>query len=99
MKPAEISSVLYRVVTDHSQALSRGIKDRERINRILANGGTPTGHRVDWLMETTAALNQTLFVQSKSFNERFPGDCISTNDIMDALAALAADYAALCSKK
>jgi hypothetical protein len=92
MTAEEVSAVLYRVVSDKSQALQRGARDRARIEQTIGRGEVPYGHRVDWLQETAEALNQVLLTKAREFNERFPGDCISVDDFLDALATLAGGY-------
>ncbi len=98
MNSNEISSALLRVVTDSSTALSRGAADRARIAKINEAGGTPTGHRVDWLKETALKLNDTLMDQAFKFNEAYPSDRISVQDLGDALATIMGQLQSLSRK-
>src|SRR4051812_5464562 len=88
MTPAEVSQVLFAITTNEQEALSRGLRDRQRISEALGRGETPMGHRVDWLHKTAQALNATLMEAARQFNTKHPGDQISVHDLVDALATL-----------
>lgn len=92
MTSSEVCEILYKLTSDRTRALERGLRDRERIATAIATGTTPSGHRVDWLRDTADQLNDTLMVCSRKFNDRYPSDMISVQDLVDALATLSAAY-------
>lgn len=92
MTPTEISAVLYRITTDNSKSLERGLKDRERIAKSIGRGEDPVGHRVDFLRDAAHKVNELLLECAKEFNARYPADRISVPDLGDVLVTLLASY-------
>jgi hypothetical protein len=94
MDPSKVAEVLYRISTSQTDALQRGLRDRQRISDAIARGEQPLGHRVDWIRDSAMELNQTLMECARRFNERYPSDKASVQDLADVLATLMAAYEA-----
>jgi hypothetical protein len=92
MTQEEVATTLFAIVSDKTKAIQRGARDRERIAQTIARGEEPYGHRVDWIQEAAEAVNQALMIKAREFNDRYPGDRISVQDMLDALATLAGGY-------
>lgn len=92
MIPEQLSEVLYNIITDGSKALERGVRDRERLRLAMAAGLEVGGRRIDWIRSTLREINLNIGQCAKEFNETYPGDRISVQDMVDVLIALTTLY-------
>ena len=98
MTPSEVGAILLNIVLDEQGALRNGLQDRKRIADEIAKGLSPVGHRVQWLLDTADALNDTLATQAAKFNNTYRADKISVHDMVDALATIESILVNECRK-
>ena len=99
MTPEQTCEVLYNILTDSSKALGRGARDRERIRLALEAGLEVDSRRLDWIYSTLRKVNIIIGDSAKDFNDTYPGDRISVQDMIDVLTTLTNFYRDTAQKK
>jgi hypothetical protein len=77
--------VLRRLVSDNDSKLRYGIRQREMIRQQIARGERPNHYRYEWLLATVKDLFEFLGDRCQKFNEDFPQDRCSQQDLYDVL--------------
>lgn len=77
--------VLRRFVGDNEAKLRYGMKQREAIRQQIAKGERPNHYRYEWLLVTVKDLFAFLGDRMEKFNQDYPADRISAQDLYDVL--------------
>ncbi len=82
----EAIKVLASAANHETVRLKRGVMKRQEIALALAEGRTPEGPRVDWILKTANKLLDTLQQSAREFNDENQDDLISIMDLVDVCA-------------
>ncbi len=80
------ASILYSLVTDTKQRLGRGAKFRQEMLAQIKAGKNPEGYRADWIRNSAKIVMILLTKIAEKFNEEYPTDQCSADDLADVLA-------------
>ena len=78
-------AIIHRFVTDVDAKLRFGIRVREALRVAMLRGEHPQSYRLDWLRKTAVDLFGFLGERARQFNDEFPQDHISRQDLLDVL--------------
>ncbi len=78
-------AVLHRFVADKDSKIRFGIRVREQLRLALQRGEQPVSYRLDWLIEASDAVFACMREKAREFNENYPQDHISAQDLLDVL--------------
>lgn len=80
------NAILIRFITDIDSKLRYGSKQRQNYLEAIDRGEEPKGYRVEYICKTVEQLIGWLSIKAKEFNDKYPQDRISVEDLMDILA-------------
>lgn len=85
-KARYVCRVLTSVLSTNEQKLEKGAERRDEVYAAIARGEVPEGYRADWLRDSAFEIIEYLKMLAADFNEQFPDDRASIQDMLDILA-------------
>ncbi len=98
LKSRYISDVFVALVSGEPDKLRLGMDRRQQMYEQVQRGETPTGARVEWIRTSARRLVNELERIAQDFNETYPDDKCSAQDLLDVLATANAWFKKASSK-
>jgi hypothetical protein len=85
MTPDLARTILHRFIVEHEQRQRYAKADRDRMHAMLERGENPTGHRAEWVRQSSTAVVEALLRVSQEYNLIYPYDIVLVGDLLDVL--------------
>lgn len=82
---SHIAKSLLQLYKSKHIALQNGARLRRDMHLALQNGKEPVGYRPEWVKKSAVDVVKVMAILAKDFNEAYPGDRASVNDLIDVL--------------
>lgn len=94
MTPDLARNILWRFVTEAESRVKFANKSRASVHAQIERGEMATGHRAEWVVDTSNALVDALMKAGHDFNGTYPYDVAMLGDFLDVLTTTKARFLA-----
>lgn len=82
---ANASRLLFFLVTNEPNKIRLATLRRDKLRAAIARGEKPVDHRVEFITEASRSIFGWLGEKSQEFNDKYPFDVFTTDDVYDVL--------------
>lgn len=98
LKLTFITEVFQTLVNKNNKSIQKSVETRKELSEQIKRGEEPTGERAEWIRASAHRLVNELEQIAKDFNEEYPDQRCSAQDLMDVLATTTAWFKKATSK-